>query len=78
MDAAQDRVTARSSVDFDTMVESVRVGTVFAHDASAYARWRSKHRPGRKRERGLTGAALEDAVMRVAGMFPGNVVRGAA
>lgn len=59
------------------MVEAVRVGTVFAHDGKQYGKWKSSNR-ARKGGGGLTGAALEAAVMRVAQQFPDNVVRGAA
>jgi len=52
----------------------VRVGTIFAHDAKQYGKWRSRQRSSQRRQRGLTGAALEAAVARVAEMFPGNVI----
>ena len=75
-DAAQERLDIAFRVEFERLVEAVRVGTIFAHDARQYTRWRSRGeaRPAR-RERSLTGAALEAAVMRVAAIFPQNVVR---
>lgn len=42
MDAAQDRLTAESRARFDAAVEAVRVGTIVAHDAKQYTRWRSE------------------------------------
>jgi len=57
------------------MVEAVRVGTVLAHDKKAYDRWRSRPRTtAAARAKGLTGAALEAAVMRLAQIFPNNVI----
>lgn len=80
-DAAQDRTERAGSADFDVMVEAVRVGTIFAHDAKQHQRW-ARTRQSRswtgKPQRGLTGAALEAAVMRVASLFPENVIGGAA
>lgn len=60
------------------MVEAVRIGTVFAHDKRQYSRWQSRKKRIPKRGSGLVGAALEAAVMRVAELFPKNVVHGAA
>ena len=40
-----------------------------------WARIRQQHAYGGKGQRGLTGDALERAVMGVAQMFPGNVIR---
>jgi hypothetical protein len=59
------------------MVEATRMGTVYASNLKAYRKWASaKHR--RRPSRGLTGDALERAVMGIAQQFPGNVLRGAA
>lgn len=77
-DAAQDRLERHATSEFERLVQAVRIGTVFAHDAKQYRRWRSRQqsrtRPGRK----LVGAELEAAVMRVAQMFPGHVIHAAA
>jgi hypothetical protein len=73
LDAAQDRLSAQADGEFRAMVEAVRAGTIFAHDKKQHARWtRSHSRP--KRGTGLSGDALEAAVMRVASIFPDNVV----
>lgn len=68
---------AAASTDFDQMVEAVRVGSIFAHDQKAYDRWQRRPK-ARSKSRGLTGHALEAAVMRIASQFPDNVVVGAA
>jgi hypothetical protein len=78
LDAYQDRVTARRDSEFTGWVEAVRIGTIFAHDARQHRAWRAKGPRSAGRQRGLTGAALEAAVARVAEMFPANVVRGPA
>lgn len=72
LDEASDRQAAHAQADFDRMVEAVRVGTVFAHDGKQHAKWTRARREPRK---GLTGAALEAAVMRLATIFPENVER---
>lgn len=77
LDAASERLEERHRAEFDGWVEAVRVGTIFAHDNKQYGKWRSRPHPGRQ-QRGLTGAALEQAVMRIAAMFPGQVIREAA
>lgn len=77
-DAAQDRVERVTTADHERAIEAVRVGTIFAHDSKQYTRWRNRTRQATGRSRGLVGAELEAAVMRIAAMFPGNVVRGAA
>lgn len=61
------------------MVEAVRVGTLVAHNRKAADQWRrARDRKAIKSQRRLVGAELEAAVMRVADMFPTNVVHGAA
>lgn len=51
------------------------MGTIFAYEQKAYLRWaRSTRRP--PKARGLTGAALEAAVMQIAETFPDNVIVG--
>ena len=73
LDAAADRITA----DFTARVEAARLGAVFASNAKAHEKWRRQaHRAPGTHRKGLTGAALESAVMNVARMFPDNVIRG--
>jgi hypothetical protein len=71
LDAAQERIEVRGRSEFEGWVEAVRVGYIFARDGKQYDRWRTSSRSRVKR--GLTGAALEQAVMRIASMFPDNV-----
>lgn len=76
LDAAEDRIEAQQRSKFEGWVEAVRVGYIFARDGKQYTRWRSSTRS--KGQRGLTGHALEQAVMRIASMFPSNVEVGQA
>lgn len=85
LDEATDRLERRYSSEFDTMVESVRVGYLTAVDGKALARWRNMQ--GRRRGAssggaggaGLTGAALERTIMSLAISHPDLVqVRAAA
>jgi hypothetical protein len=78
LDAATERERRTVESRFAERVEAARMGTVFASNLSAYRRWRGSVRRGTTVGPGLTGAALEAAVMRVADQFPSNVVRGAA
>jgi hypothetical protein len=73
LDAAQERLEAQQRAEFDGWVEAVRAGTIFAHDDKQYGRWRTRPRKSARQQRGLTGAALEQAVMRIASIFPGQV-----
>ena len=73
LDAAQERLEVRQRNDFEGWVEAVRIGYIFARDGKQYTRWRTSSRSRSKHQRGLTGAALEQAVMRIASMFPANV-----
>jgi hypothetical protein len=75
LDAAQDRMEHRARSEFDALVEAVRVGTIFAHDAKQYRKWQS--RSARNGRRGLTGHALEQAIHALAGAHPEYVVVGA-
>jgi hypothetical protein len=59
------------------MVEATRVGHIIARDRKAYARW-SRRKQRARPQRGITGHALEAAVMRIQRRFPENVVVGAA
>jgi hypothetical protein len=72
LDAAEERIETQHRSEFEGWVEAVRIGYIFARDGKQHARWRSSTRT-RGRQRGLTGAALEQAVMRIAAMFPSNV-----
>lgn len=74
-DAAQDRLERTTEAEFDRAVEAVRIGTVFAHDAREYTRWRNRRRAASGKTRGLVGAELEAAVMRIAKLFPNQVIR---
>jgi len=58
------------------MVEAVRAGTIFAHDAKAHRRWQSATPSAQPKGRGLTGQALEQAVMLLARTAPEYVVVG--
>lgn len=67
-----DESTDRKQAESDARIEAVRAGTIFASNPKAHRKWRSsaKSKPGR----GLTGDALETAVMGIAALFPENVV----
>lgn len=73
LNAAAVRVEDR----FMAMVESVRIGTVIAHDSKAANRWVTRRRRGSqsRRSAGLTGEALEVAVMQIGELYPGHVIR---
>lgn len=77
LDAAEERLEAVQRSRFEEAVEAVRIGYIFARDGKQYTRWRSSAR-SRSKQRGLTGHALEQAVMRIASMFPENVLAGRA
>jgi hypothetical protein len=76
LDSMVDRVEGRAMADFDAMVSAVRVGTVIARDRKAARRWdrEAARRSGRKH--GLSGAALETAIMGLASTHPEYVVVG--
>jgi hypothetical protein len=59
------------------MVEATRVGYIVARDRKAYTRWTNRKQRARP-QRGITGHALEAAVMSIQRRFPENVVVGAA
>lgn len=67
---------AESAHEWEGMVEAVRVGTVFAHDAKQYGKWRA--RKPRRLGSPLSDAALEAAIRRVGDMFPDHVTTGRA
>jgi hypothetical protein len=81
--AAGRRMEREARVAFDDAVEAVRVGTITARDQRALNRWRTAQRRAEAKAQqgsaGLTGAALEQAVMALALRSPEYVViRGAA
>lgn len=69
LDAASDRMEQAHV----SRIEEIRVATIFASDRKAHDKWRQRPKRG---ARGIVGDALEQAVMGIAAMFPGNVVRG--
>jgi hypothetical protein len=73
LDAAAERIESRQEASWTQAVESVRVGYIFARDGKQYGKWRTRPRKGARRQRGKTGAELEQAVMQIASMFPRQV-----
>lgn len=59
---------------FESMVEAVRVGYLTARDAGIHRKW-LRRRAAPARGSALSGSALEQAIGRIAGMFPDNVIR---
>ncbi len=51
------------------------MGSIFSRNQKAYDTW-ARQAQRRTHAPGLTGAALESAVMRIAEQFPNNVIRG--
>ena len=76
-DAASERRNEQSLSEFERAVETVRLGTGFLHDAPAYRRWKSRMSRSQSRTQGVTGQALEAAVMGLARQHPEYVVMGA-
>jgi hypothetical protein len=71
VDSSVDRITGRVRAQFDSWVEAVRVGMIFAHDRRQYQRWlRQRPRTPGERSPGLTGAALERAILAIGAMHP--------
>ena len=58
------------------MVEAVRAGMIFARNDKQYRRWRAKVRSKAGEAVGLTGAALEKAILGLAAQHPEYVVIG--
>lgn len=56
------------------MVESVRVGTVIAHDRKAANQWKSRRTSARRRGRKVSQAGLESAIASLAVTNPEYVV----
>lgn len=59
----------------DEAVEAVRIGYLAAHDKRIYSKWVNRRRKGRQQV-GLTGQALEAAIMGLARSHPEYVVVG--
>jgi hypothetical protein len=74
LEPAQRRLERSAQAAFDNDIEAIRLGTIFAHDRKAFSRWHSR-RNAKTRRPSLSGAALEQAVMRIAQVFPDNVQR---
>lgn len=72
LEEASERITDAH----ESEVEAIRAGTILAYDAKAYRRWRSAVDRRHDRRTGLTGAALEAAVMSLAGAHPEYVAYG--
>ena len=75
--AAETRLERDDEDAYERMVETTRLGVIYAHNPRSYQRWR-RHQTAqnpRRRPR-LSPAALESAVMNVARMFPDNVSYG--
>lgn len=75
LDAAVDRRTRDAQASFHAAVEAARMGAIFSHDQRQYSKWANRPQSPTK-AKSLTGAALEAAVMGIARLFPGNVLRG--
>jgi hypothetical protein len=80
LDAADERIKARDRRDMHAWVEAARMGTFFGSGTKeanrAYTRWKARMRNA-DGGRGLTGAALEQAIRALAGSHPEYVVMGA-
>lgn len=76
LDTAAARISSREDARVVRMIETVRAGTIFAHDAKAHASWLRKRKA--PSARGLSGAALERAVGGFAMTHPEYVVHGVA
>lgn len=74
-DAAQDRIEQLATAEFERLVEAVRIGTVFAHDAKQYTSWRSRRAGTVRASPGLAGAALERTIGALALSHPDLVAR---
>lgn len=80
---ASERIEERERGRFEASVEATRIGTVAAFDKRAATRWRgfvarAKRQSSMRGAKGLTGAGLEQAVMRIAQLDPGLVAVRAA
>lgn len=75
LDAAQDRLASEAESRMDEAVEAVRIGYLAATQKGVYSKWTNRRRRGRQQV-GLTGAALEAAIMGLARTNPEYVVVG--
>lgn len=76
LDAAQERVADESRVRFIEATEAARIGTIFAHDAKQYDRWRTdvdRHTPRTKGGNDLAQLARDFGGAQLGGLA---VVRG--
>jgi hypothetical protein len=78
LDSMVDRVEATRDARFDAMVESARLGVVFAHSPKHHERWIRRRKQSRGEPVGLTGEALERAVTAYQMTTPEYVVTGPA
>lgn len=78
LEQANERVNDEARDRFVAGVEAARIGTAAAWNKRAESSWRSARsrttsRATHRRQRGLSGAALEQAVMQLRQMDPGMV-----
>ena len=78
LDAYNDRLSDEAEAVYASMVEAVRAGTIFAKSDKQYRRWRSSMQRRSGKAVGLTGQALESAIMGFAAQHPEYVVVGGA
>lgn len=76
LDAYNERLEDVTQAAFDSEIEAVRAGTIFARNRKAYDAWRRKNASRYGRKVGLTGEALENAIMAMAAQHPEYVVFG--
>lgn len=67
LDAAHHRLGDEAEARFADSIEALRAGTIFAHDAKQYGRWRSRRRTGATPGKDLAALARD---------FGGNVTAG--
>lgn len=76
LDAYSDRLKDTTEAAYDGMVEAVRAGMIFAKSDKQYRRWRTRVQRRSGQAVGLTGQALESAIMGFAAQHPEYVVVG--
>jgi hypothetical protein len=69
LDAAQERVERDQDARMDAQVEAVRIGYLAARDKRIHQKWVNRRRR-HDQQRGLTGQALEHAIMSLARQHP--------
>jgi hypothetical protein len=75
-DEAGERKARDADTAFESRLEAVRLGTVFAHDVKQYQQWRSTRAVARPRQSvAASDEALERQIYALASLFPGNVIR---